>query len=80
LPDHPEDLILPAREGAKEGYRRGNVVPIPLSCAHATGVKRKNHRAIGGGCASLGALKKETKAATSCGGCGPLAKQILDGS
>ena len=28
--------------------------------------------------ASLGALKKQTKAATSCGGCGPLVKQILD--
>ena len=25
------------------------------------------------------ALKKETKASTSCGGCGPLVKQILDG-
>jgi nitrite reductase (NADH) large subunit len=34
--------------------------------------------AVAGGCATLGALKKKTKAATSCGGCGPLAKQILD--
>jgi nitrite reductase (NADH) large subunit len=34
--------------------------------------------AIAGGSTSLGSLKKETKAATSCGGCGPLAKQILD--
>src|SRR5258708_22328478 len=40
--------------------------------------KGKIIEAIGAGCASLGALKKETKAATSCGGCGPLAKQILD--
>ena len=34
--------------------------------------------AIAAGCNSLGALKKATKAATSCGGCAPLAKQILD--
>jgi nitrite reductase (NADH) large subunit len=35
-------------------------------------------QAVAEGASSLGALKKKTKAATSCGGCGPLAKQILD--
>ena len=39
---------------------------------------RRSAPPIAGGCTSLGALKKTTKAATSCGGCVPLAKQILD--
>ena len=34
--------------------------------------------AVKAGCTTLGALKKNTKCATSCGGCGPLAKSILD--
>jgi nitrite reductase (NADH) large subunit len=34
--------------------------------------------AIADGCASMGSLKTRTKAATTCGGCAPLAKQILD--
>jgi nitrite reductase (NADH) large subunit len=35
-------------------------------------------QAVAEGCRTLGALKKKTKAATSCGGCGPLAKSIVD--
>jgi nitrite reductase (NADH) large subunit len=34
--------------------------------------------AVKEGCHSLSSLKAKTKAATSCGGCGPLAKQIVD--
>ena len=33
--------------------------------------------AVDGGCTTLGAIKKQTKAATSCGGCAPLVTQIL---
>src|SRR5262249_39729385 len=35
-------------------------------------------QAVAQGCTTLGALKKQTKCATSCGGCGPLAKSIVD--
>jgi nitrite reductase (NADH) large subunit len=79
LPEHPEELILPAREGgAKKGL---GVELLPASAAICTcnGVsKGALCDAIEAGCASLGALKKATKAGTSCGGCGPLVKQILD--
>ena len=34
--------------------------------------------AVAAGATTLGALKKQTKASTTCGGCGPLVKQILD--
>ena len=78
LPEHPEDLILPAREGAKKGL---GVDLLPASAAICTcnGVSKGGIcDAIAAGCASLGALKKATKASTTCGGCGPLVKQILD--
>ncbi|HZE11006.1 MAG TPA: nitrite reductase large subunit NirB [Burkholderiales bacterium] len=78
LPEHPEDLILPAREGAKKGL---GVDLLPASAAICTcnGVSKGGIcDAIAAGCISLGALKKATKASTTCGGCGPLVKQILD--
>ena len=78
LPEHPEELILPAREGARKGIGVEMLPDSALVCSCNGVSKGKIIEAIGSGCASLGALKKETKAATSCGGCGPLAKQILD--
>ena len=79
LPEHPEDLILPLRAGCEEGRRRGDACPTAaLVCSCNSVTKGQICSAIAQGCASLGALKKKTKAATSCGGCGPLAKPILD--
>src|SRR5260221_3209 len=78
LPDHPEELILPAHEGARKGIGVEMLPDSALVCSCNGVSKGRIIEAIGSGCASLGALKKETKAATSCGGCGPLAKQILD--
>jgi len=78
LPEHPEELILPAHEGARKGIGVEMLPDSALVCSCNGVSKGRIIEAIGSGCASLGALKKETKAATSCGGCGPLAKQILD--
>ena len=79
LPEHPENLILPAREGAA-GHGMGvDLLPATaLICSCNSVAKGDLCEAIAGGATSLGALKKETKASTSCGGCGPLVKQILD--
>jgi nitrite reductase (NADH) large subunit len=77
LPEHPEELILPAREGRK-GIGIDLLPDSALVCSCNGISKGKIVEAIEAGCASLGALKKQTKAATGCGGCGPLAKQILD--
>ncbi|MGQ0525256.1 MAG: nitrite reductase large subunit NirB [Betaproteobacteria bacterium] len=79
LPDHPADLILPARAG-----NAGNGLGVDLlpgtaticSCNNVT--KTALCEAIKAGCTSLGALKKHTRASSTCGGCGPLVKQILD--
>ncbi len=77
LPEHPEELILPAREG-KKGLGIELLPDSALICSCNSVTKGAICAAISEGCQSLGSLKKKTKAATSCGGCAPLAKQILD--
>ncbi len=77
LPAHPEDLILPAREG-KKGVGIELLPDSALICSCNSVTKGAICAAISEGCSSLGKLKTRTKAASSCGGCGPLAKQILD--
>jgi nitrite reductase (NADH) large subunit len=78
LPEHPEDLILPARSGAPAGLGVDLLPESALICSCNGVSKGAICAAIAGGCTSLGSLKTKTKAATSCGGCAPLAKQILD--
>jgi len=78
LPEHPEDLILPARSGAAAGIGVDLLPESALICSCNGVSKGAICVAIADGCTSLGSLKTKTKAATSCGGCGPLAKQILD--
>jgi nitrite reductase (NADH) large subunit len=77
LPEHPEELILPARQG-KKGLGIELLPDAALVCSCNGVTKGAICAAIAEGCKSLGNLKTKTKAATSCGGCGPLAKQILD--
>ncbi len=79
LPEKPEELILPAREGGGGKGLGVDLLPAgALICSCNSVTKGGLCDAIAAGAASLGALKKDTKAATSCGGCGPLVKQILD--
>ena len=78
LPEHPEDLILPARSGAPAGIGVDLLPDSALICSCNGVTKGTICAAIADGCNSLGSLKTKTKAATSCGGCSPLAKQILD--
>ncbi|HLX80339.1 MAG TPA: nitrite reductase large subunit NirB [Burkholderiales bacterium] len=77
LPEHPEELILPAREG-KKGLGIELLPDSALVCSCNGVTKGAICAAIAAGCNSLGSLKTKTRAATGCGGCGPLAKQILD--
>ena len=78
LPEHPEDLILPARAGAAAGMGVDLLPATALVCSCNGVTKGGICDAVAAGATSIGALKKETKAATSCGGCGPLVKQLLD--
>ncbi|HEV8110384.1 MAG TPA: nitrite reductase large subunit NirB, partial [Burkholderiales bacterium] len=79
LPEHPEDLILPTRDvTAKKGLGVDLLPDSALVCSCNSVSKGQICAAVRAGCTSLGSLKKTTKAATSCGGCGPLAKRIVD--
>ena len=78
LPEHPEDLILPQRQRTAGGLGVDLLPDSALVCSCNSVSKKQIVEAVATGCTSLGSLKKTTKAATSCGGCGPLARQILD--
>jgi len=78
LPEHPEELILPIRSSSPRGIGVDLLPDSALVCSCNSVSKGQICAAVAGGATSLGSLKKATKAATSCGGCGPLAKAILD--
>jgi nitrite reductase (NADH) large subunit len=79
LPEHPEDLILPVREGGTGKGLGVDLLPAgALICSCNSVTKGGICDAVAAGATTLGALKKQTKASTTCGGCGPLVKQILD--
>jgi nitrite reductase (NADH) large subunit len=78
LPSQPESLILPSVDGGAKGLGV-DLLPATASICSCNNVSKGDLcSAIEGGATSLGALKKCTKAATSCGGCLPLVKQVLD--
>ena len=78
LPGRPEELILPARDGGGTGLGVDLLPATALICSCNSVTKGGLCDAVAAGCTTLGPLKKETKAGTTCGGCGPLVKQILD--
>jgi len=78
LPAHPEDLILPAREGGAKGLGVDMLPATALICSCNNVSKSAICDAVAAGCTTIGALKKSTKASSTCGGCGPMVKQILD--
>ena len=79
LPEHPEDLILPPRAGAGASAPGGlAVLPSQAQICSCNNVsKGAICAAVESGCTTIGALKKATRAATSCGGCAPLVTQVL---
>lgn len=79
LPEHPEALILPVLDGAARPALGVDALPdsAPIcSCNNVS--KGELCGAIAQGCVSLGDLKASTKAASSCGGCAALVKNVLD--
>ena len=78
LPAHPEDLVLPAREGAAKGLGV-DMLPASASICSCNNVsKGALCEAVAAGCTTVGALKSATKASSTCGGCATLVKQILE--
>ncbi|HWA38020.1 MAG TPA: nitrite reductase large subunit NirB [Burkholderiales bacterium] len=78
LPKQPESLILPATDIAAKGIGVDMLPDSALICSCNNVTKGAICAAVGKGFDSLIKIKKETRAASSCGGCGALTKQIID--
>jgi nitrite reductase (NADH) large subunit len=79
LPERPEDLIFPPREGTGHTAASG-LAALPAEaqiCSCNNVSKGAICSAVESGCTTIGAIKKATRAATSCGGCAPLVTQVL---
>jgi len=79
LPSRPESLILPALEGCAP--KALGVAALPDSaqiCSCHNVSKGDICQAVVTGATSIGAIKSCTKAATGCGGCSALVKQVME--
>ena len=79
LPPQPESLILPRTAGAPA--KTAGVAALPESaqiCSCHNVSKGDICQAVSNGCGDMAALKSCTKAATGCGGCSALVKQVME--
>jgi nitrite reductase (NADH) large subunit len=79
LPVNPSALILP-NTGDEQAAGLGiDALPDTAAICSCFDVSKGDiNQAVANGCCNMGELKNTTKAATGCGGCAPLAKQVLD--
>lgn len=78
LPAAPESLILPALAGAPKAP---GVAALPDSaqvCSCYNVSKGDICAAVKGGCGEMSSIKSCTRAATGCGGCAALVKQVME--
>jgi len=77
-PEHPEELIFPARSGAAASVVGvAALADTAMICSCNNVDKGAICAAVAGGCSDIGQLKACTKAGTGCGGCVPLVTEIL---
>ncbi|MDP3516215.1 MAG: nitrite reductase large subunit NirB [Pseudohongiella sp.] len=77
LPESPSSLILPSLEG--KPMLGVDALPGTAQICSCNNVSKAGLcQAITSGCTTIGALKKETRAASTCGGCASLVKQVLE--
>lgn len=78
LPDTPEGMILPSVEGAAPTLGAAALPMTATICSCHNVSKGDIFSALDAGCCSVGDVKGETKAATGCGGCAALLKNVVD--
>jgi len=77
-PDHPEELIFPARTGSGPPTMGvGGLADSAVICSCNNVDKGAICAAIADGSQSVGDLKECTKSGTGCGGCVPLVTELL---
>lgn len=78
LPENPETMILPASDGTAPTLG-ADALPMTASICSCHNVSKGDIvEAIEGGCMSVGDVKGCTQAATGCGGCAALLKNVVD--
>jgi nitrite reductase (NADH) large subunit len=78
LPPHPEDLLMPPREGASFAMGVSSLPGTAQICSCNNVSKDQICTAIQDhGFTDVGSVKKCTKAGTGCGGCMPLVTDLL---
>lgn len=79
LPENPELLIVPASDGAAPVGLGVDALPETASiCSCHDVTKAQICCAVQEGATTIGDIKAQTKAGTGCGGCVPLATQLLN--
>ncbi|MDI1302279.1 MAG: nitrite reductase large subunit NirB [bacterium] len=78
LPEHPDALILPSRDGSAPAAFGADALPATAQICSCNNVSKGDIcAAIDAGAMEVGDIKSATRAATSCGGCTALVGQIL---
>lgn len=78
LPEYPDVLILPVRDGTGEVGVGVDALPMTAQICSCNNVSKSDIcGAIDAGATEVGDIKAATKAATTCGGCTALIGQIL---
>ncbi|MFA0810959.1 nitrite reductase large subunit NirB [Microbulbifer epialgicus] len=78
LPEHPEQLILPATDGATPALGAAALPASATVCSCHNVSKGQIVDVVAEGCHTLVEVKDVTKASTGCGGCAALLKNIVD--
>lgn len=79
LPAAPEGLIVPVGDGEESASLGVAALPESAQICSCYDVSKGDIQgAVQGGCCSMGDIKESTQAATGCGGCAALVKQVLD--
>ena len=78
IPEDPGSLILPSSEGTPAGLGIDALPDSANICSCHNVCKADLVSCIADGATTIGDIKTVTKAATGCGGCATMCKQILD--
>ncbi|WP_407439776.1 nitrite reductase large subunit NirB [Lelliottia sp.] len=79
LPKDPETLILPAVAGSAPKVLGVAALPDSAQICSCHNVSKSDIcQAVSAGATDIGAVKQCTKAATGCGGCSALVKQVME--
>ena len=79
LPEHPDQLILPSRDGGGADLFGPDALPETAQLCSCYDVSKGDIiQAIEKGCCTMADIKAETQAGTGCGGCVQLVTNVLN--